>query len=118
MPRSAKPGRERPLTHSERGEMGVMARLAAEDWSAMTRKANASENHVKSAERWFRKAREANPALDDEQAARLAEHMRHQHYVRMGRISAEVRRLARQAQAELDAARAEPAGTAGEAAAG
>ena len=46
----------------------VMTRLMAEDWDKMTAAANASANHVKLAERWFRKAKEANPSLTDGQA--------------------------------------------------
>lgn len=79
-----------------------MTRLLSEDWNQMTARANASPNHVSSAERWTRKAKEANPALSDDQAYRLGQKMRKAHYVEMGRLSAEVRRLAREAQAELD----------------
>ena len=78
-----------------------MARLMSEDWHKMTEAANKSDMHVASRERWFRKAKEANPSLDDEQAARLAEMMRKAHYVRMGKLSAQARKLAREAQAEL-----------------
>jgi hypothetical protein len=46
----------------------MMKRLMTEDWDQMTKAANASANHVKSAERWTRKAKEANPSLTDEQA--------------------------------------------------
>lgn len=67
----------------------------------MTAAANASPNHPSSADRWSRKAREANPALDDDQAYRLGQLLKKQHYVRMGQLSAEARRLARQAVAEL-----------------
>jgi hypothetical protein len=98
MPRTA----DRPLTHAERGTLGAISRLMAEDWAAMTRNANASGRHVKSLDRWIAKAREANPALEDDQAVRLAERMRHAHYVRMGRLSAQARKLAREAQAEID----------------
>ena len=58
-------------------------------------------NHVKSLDRWIVKAHEANPSLNDEQAERLALMMRKAHYVRMGKLSAEARRLARDAEAEL-----------------
>lgn len=85
---------------------GMMARLMTEDWDAMTAKANASPNHVSSDDRWTRKAKEANPALDEAQAHRLGQHLKRQHYVRMGRLSAEARRLARQAEAELESAAA------------
>jgi hypothetical protein len=83
---------------------GAMARLLTEDWDQMTNAANKSAMHVSSRERWFRKAKEANPALTDEQAARLGELMRKAHYVKMGRLSAQARRLAREAQAELKSA--------------
>lgn len=83
---------------------GAMARLLAEDWDAMTKAANASANHVKSQERWFRKAREMNPDLDDEQAARLGEMLRREHYRNMGRLSARARQLARETRDEIDGA--------------
>lgn len=75
----------------------------------MTAAANASANHVKSLDRWVAKAREANPALDDGQAERLALMLRRAHYVKMGKLSAQARKLARQAQAELDGAPSETA---------
>lgn len=81
----------------ERGRPGAMARLLAEDWRSMTAKANASPNHVSSAERWTTKAREANPSLDDDQAHRLGQHLKKAHYVRMAKLSAEARRLTREA---------------------
>lgn len=81
-----------------------MARLMTEDWREMTAKANASPNHVSSDERWTRKAHEANAALDDDQAYRLGQLMKKAHYQRMGRLSVEARRLAREAQAALDSA--------------
>jgi hypothetical protein len=80
-----------------------MARLMTEDWAEMTRRANASPNHVSSGERWSRKARETNPALDDDQAHRLGQMMKKAHYVRMGKLSAQARRLARDAAAEMEA---------------
>jgi hypothetical protein len=82
----------------------VMTRLMTEDWDKMTAAANASANHVKSLDRWIAKARETNPALTDDQAERLAVMMKRDHYRRMGQLSAQARRLAREAQAELDAA--------------
>jgi hypothetical protein len=81
-----------------------MARLLSEDWGQMTANANASKNHVSSADRWTRKAREANPALDDDQAYRLGQLLKKAHYVRMGKLSAEARRIAREAVDELTAA--------------
>ena len=81
-----------------------MARLLTEDWDTMTAKANASPKHVSSIERWTAKAREANPSLDDDQAHRLGQMMKKAHYVRMGKLSVQARRLAREAQAALDAA--------------
>jgi hypothetical protein len=79
----------------------MMQRLMTEDWNQMTAAANASPNHVASNDRWTRKAREANPALDDDQAYRLGQHLKKQHYVRMAKLSAEARRIARKAAAEL-----------------
>ena len=67
----------------------------------MTAAALASSNHVSSLDRWVRKAREGNPSLSDEQAERLAERLRKAHYVRMGKLSAQARRLAREAEAEM-----------------
>lgn len=88
----------------ERVLPGVMARLMNTDWHAMTAAANASANHVSSDDRWTRKAREANPTLDDDQAYRLGQHLKRAHYVRMGKLSAEARRLTRQAEDELEGA--------------
>ncbi len=90
----------------ERTLPGAMARLISEPWDAMTAAANASPNHVSSDERWTRKAREANPALSEDQAYRLGQHLKKAHYVRMGRLSARARQLARQAADELAAAEA------------
>ncbi len=104
MARSTTRVKDRPLTRAECGEAGILARLATEDWDAMTAAALASSNHVSSLDRWIRKAREGNPSLSDEQAERLAERLRKAHYVRMGRLSAEARRIAREAVAELDQA--------------
>jgi transposase-like protein len=91
----------RPLTKAECGEAGILARLATEDWDAMTAAALASRNHVSSLDRWIKKAREGNPSLSDEQAERLAERLRKDHYRRMGRLSVQARKLAREAEAEL-----------------
>jgi hypothetical protein len=82
----------------------MMHRLMTEEWDQMTAAANASPNHVSSAERWTAKAREANPNLSDDQAYRLGQLLKKQHYARMGKLSAQARRLARQAAAELAAA--------------
>lgn len=81
----------------------MMKRLMTEDWTQMAAAANASPNHVSSDERWIRKAREANPNLDEDQAYRLGQHLKRAHYVRMGKLSAAARRLAREAARELDA---------------
>ena len=94
---------QNPEYPASRGLPGAMKRLLTTDWSEMTRAANASENHVSSDARWTRKASEANPALSEDQAYRLGQHMKKAHYVKMGRLSAEARRIARQAAAELDA---------------
>lgn len=80
---------------------GAIANLLAHDWSEITAAANRSENHVKSPERWVQIAKRENPALTDEQAARLGEMLRTEHYRKMGRLSAQARKLAREAQAEL-----------------
>lgn len=88
----------------ERTLPGAMARLLREDWQAMTASANASPNHVSSDDRWTRKARETNQALSDDQAYRLGQHLKRAHYVRMGKLSAEARRLARAAETELEGA--------------
>jgi hypothetical protein len=82
----------------------LMTRLMTEDWHEMTKAASASPNHVKNLDRWIAKAREANPRLDDDQAERLAVMLKKAHYVRMGQLSARARKLAREAEAELDAA--------------
>jgi hypothetical protein len=80
---------------------GMMARLMTENWHEMPAAANASPNHVKSIDRWVARALETNPSLNPEQAERLALMMRKAHYVRMGKLSAEARRIAREAEAEL-----------------
>ena len=80
---------------------GILARLTTEDWDAMTAAALASPNHVSNLDRWIKKALETNPRLTDEQAERLAERLRKDHYQRMGRLSAQARKLAREAEAEL-----------------
>jgi hypothetical protein len=49
----------------------LMTRLMTEDWDQMTRAASASPNHVKNLDRWIARAREANPALTDEQPDNL-----------------------------------------------
>lgn len=79
----------------------TLANLLKENWHEMTAAANRSSNHVKFAGRWFKKAEEATPSLADEQAAQLAEMMRKQHYVRMGKLSAEARRVARQVRCRV-----------------
>jgi hypothetical protein len=99
----------RPLTRAECGEAGITARLLSEDWDAMTAAANASANHISSLGRWVKRVRELNPRLDDDQAVRMAERLKKDHYKRMGRLSAEARRIAREAQAELERVTAGPA---------
>jgi hypothetical protein len=89
---------------SARGLPGAMARLMNTDWRSMTAAANASANHVSSDDRWTRKAREANATLDDDQAYRLGQLLKRAHYVRMGKLSGEARKLAREAEAEIEAA--------------
>jgi hypothetical protein len=86
---------ERPLTRQECGELGAMARLKTESWDAMTAAARSSPEHVSSMDRWLRKARESNPNLSDEQAGRLADKLRTEHYREMGRRSVQARRAAR-----------------------
>lgn len=94
-----------PAYPPERGMPGALKRLLTEDWSEMTRAALTSPNHVSSDDRWTRKAREANPALDDDQAYRLGQDLKHQHYVRMGKLSVQARRIAREtAEAERELA--------------
>jgi prephenate dehydrogenase len=85
----------------------MMTRLMTQDWHEMAAAANASRNHVSKLDRWVAKAREANPSLNDDQAERLGLMMRKAHYVRMGKLSAQARKLAREAQAELDQASAD-----------
>jgi hypothetical protein len=104
MARPATPAQEQPLTRAECGERGVMARLMTEDWASMTAAANKSARHVSRLDRWIAKAREANPGLSDDQAERLGLMLRKQHYIRMGKLSGQARKLAREAKAELDAA--------------
>jgi hypothetical protein len=93
-----------PAYPPERTLPGAMARLLREDWQSMTASANASANHVSSDDRWTRKARQANPALDDDQAYRLGQLLKKAHFVRMGKLSAAARKLAREAENELEGA--------------
>ena len=79
----------------------MLSRLATEDWNAMAAAALASPNNVSNRDRWTKKAREGNPSLSDEQAERLGERLRKAHFVRMGKLSAQARKLAREAEAEL-----------------
>jgi hypothetical protein len=101
---SRSPGRLNPAYPLSRTLPGAMARLLNEDWNAMTASANTSPNHVSSDDRWTAKAREANPSIGDEQAYRLGQMLKKAHYVRMGQLSAQARRLAREAQTAIDAA--------------
>ena len=67
----------------------------------MTSAALASPKHVNSMDRWREIARKRNPRLNDDQLERLAELLRTDHYRRMGRLSAQARKIAREAEAEL-----------------
>ena len=80
------------LTYHARAQRAVRARLAREDWSAMTARANASPRNVNNMERWRTAAREQNPALNDEQVDRLAEMLRSEYYAGLARRSAATRR--------------------------
>lgn len=91
-----------PAYPPERTLPGAMARLMSTDWRSMTAAANASPNHVSSDDRWTRKAREANDTLDDDQAYRLGQLMKRAHYVRMGKLSVQARRIAREAEAAIE----------------
>jgi hypothetical protein len=92
---------ERPLTRSECGAAGQLARCLTEDLYKMTAAATASPNHVASLDRWVKRAKELNPHLTDEQAERVGERLRTDHYQRMGRLSAQARKITREAEAEL-----------------
>lgn len=81
---------------------GALVRLATEDWSEMTAAATASPNHVSGMARWRKIARDSNPHVNDEQLERLAAMLRRDHYQRIGRLAAQARKLAREAQAELE----------------
>lgn len=69
----------------------------------MTAAASASPQHVKGMDRWRDIARQ-NKHLNDEQVERLAVMLRREHFRKMGRLSAAARKLAREAQAELERA--------------
>ena len=92
---------ERPLTRAECGAAGQLARCLTEDLYKMTAAATASPNHVASLDRWVKRAKELNPHLTDEQAERLGGRLRTDHYKRMGRLSAQARKITREAEAEL-----------------
>jgi hypothetical protein len=100
MARSASPGTS-PPTHAERGQLGILERLATEDWAGMTAAALAAPRNPKGMDRWRELARQ-NEHLNDEQVERLAVMLRREHFRKMGRLSAQARRLAREAQAELE----------------
>ncbi len=59
---------------------GAVARLLSEDWHEMTRAANESPQHPANLARWIRKAQEQNPALDDDEAVRVARHLKDRFY--------------------------------------
>ena len=80
------------LTYRDRARRAVRARLAVEDWTAMTSAANASPRNVNSLERWRETARQQNPSLNDEQTDRLAEMLRSEYYAGLARRSAAARR--------------------------
>src|SRR6266702_3325018 len=75
----------------ERVLPGAIANLSRHDWKQLTAAAFASPRHVNSLDRWIAIARERNPLLTGEQAERLAQLMRTEHFRRMARKSAEVR---------------------------
>lgn len=78
-----------------------MSRLINENWDSMTSAARNSPNHVSRMDRWRRLADEANPNLSPDQSERLAERLRTEHYRKMGRLSAQAKKLARNASAIL-----------------
>ena len=69
--------------------------------AAVSAAAGDSPQNVKGMDRWRQIARQ-NEHLDDEQVERLAEMLRRDHFAKMGRLSAQARKLAREAQAELE----------------
>ncbi len=97
-----------PRMPSECGSIGILKRLLNEDPADMTAAALASPNNPANSEGWARKAQEANPLLSDDQAVRVGELMRREHFRKLGRLSAQARKLAREAQAEMARA-ADPA---------
>jgi hypothetical protein len=92
--------KKKPMSRSEAGARGAQARLLTADPAEMTRAARESTNSVISLDRWIRVAHETYPGLTDEQAAQEGELLRRLHYVRMGRLSVQARKLARKAAAE------------------
>jgi len=84
---------------SDSGRPGAIARLAREDWHAMTEAANRGRW-----DRWLRLAREANPALGDTQVERLAAHLQSEHCRKMAKLSADARRIKRELAAGLKSA--------------
>lgn len=101
LPENARASEEK-MTRQECGAAGILVRLATTtNWADMTAAANDSKLHVAGMERWRQKAREENPALSDDQVERLAALLRKEHFRRMARLSAQARRLAREAEAEL-----------------
>ncbi len=83
-----------------RGTPGAIATLSRHDWKQLTAAANASPRHVNSLDRWIAIARERNPLLTGEQAERLAQLMRTEHFRRMARLSARTRSARAKARAE------------------
>lgn len=83
------------MSFSERGRRAALARLQVTDWTEYARPAFESPNHPGNIERWLKAARDANPFLNEEQAGRLAEMMRREHFAEMGRRSGDARRARR-----------------------
>jgi Spy/CpxP family protein refolding chaperone len=96
--------RTKPMPRAERGAIGILKRLLTEDPAAMTAAANASPNHPARPEKWIRLAREADPLLTEDQAARVGQLMRREHYRKLARLAAAARRAAREAREELERA--------------
>lgn len=76
---------------------GAIATLLSHDWNQLTAAASASPRHVSSLQRWTDIAKKQNPALTDEQAERVAQLMKTEHYRKMARLSAAARARARAA---------------------
>jgi hypothetical protein len=96
------PRRRGRYTPGQAARIAITARLRRADWRQMTAAARSSPRNPASLDRWREQARAENPALDAEQADRLAEMLRSAHYRELGKRSGQAR-AARNSQSQKEA---------------